>query len=218
MTLSSRQIERYSRQIIVPEAGGVGQERLLAARVGLVGEADDVEPVLAYLAGAGVGRIDLRIADAEACARIVERYRGLNPDARITTAQALADDTTLIVAIAGSSFALDQIAEFCGESWDAPLIFVRTDTPPTLAIFPTRSPCAVCANVGLLRPFTTRAETAGFVVATAAAEAFRTMVGRPSAVRATLFEFDGYRPAVREIEARSEAPNCGCANVARDSQ
>jgi hypothetical protein len=214
MALSDRQIERYSRQIIVPEAGGIGQERLLAARVALVGEAGELEAVLAYLAGAGVGRIDLRIADKDASARIVARYESLNPDARLATTEALADDTTLMIAIAGSSSAMEQVAEFCRESWDAPLILVRTDTPPTLAVFPARPPCPVCASVGALRPFTTRAETAGFVVAAAAAEAFRTIVGRPSAARATLLEFDGYRPAVREIETHSEFADCACANVA----
>jgi hypothetical protein len=214
MTLSDRQIERYSRQIIVPEAGGIGQERLLAARVALVGEADELEPVLTYLAGAGVGRIDLRIADKDASARMVARYHSFNPDARIASAEALADDTTLIVAIAGSSSAIEQVAEFCRESWDAPLILVRTGTSPTLAVFPARPPCPVCASVGALRPFTTRAETAGFVVAAVAAEAFRTIVGRPSAARATLLEFDGYRPTMREIETLPGCADCGCASVA----
>ena len=218
MTLSDKQIERYSRQIIVAEAGGIGQERLLAARVALVGDADELEPVLTYLAAAGVGRIDLRIADKDASARMVARYRNLNPDARIASAEARAADTTLIVAVAGSSSAIEQVAEFCRESWTAPLIFVRTDTPPMLAVLPARPPCPVCASVGTLRPFSTRAEAAGFVVAAAAAEAFRTIVGRPSAARATLLEFDGYRPTMREIETLPEPADCGCASVAHASR
>jgi len=35
--LTDAQIERYGRQIILPEVGGRGQERLLAARVAVAG-------------------------------------------------------------------------------------------------------------------------------------------------------------------------------------
>ena len=57
MTLTDAQIDRYSRQIIVPRIGGRGQERILAARMLLVGDARDIEAPRAYLAGAGVGTI-----------------------------------------------------------------------------------------------------------------------------------------------------------------
>ena len=43
MTLTDVQIDRYSRQIIVPRIGGRGQERILAARMILVGDARDLE-------------------------------------------------------------------------------------------------------------------------------------------------------------------------------
>ena len=65
MTLTDAQIDRYSRQIIVPRIGGRGQERILAARMLLVGDARDIEVPLAYLAGAGVGTIvTVQINDA----------------------------------------------------------------------------------------------------------------------------------------------------------
>ncbi len=60
MSLTDAQIDRYSRQIIVPHIGGRGQERLLAARILLAGDARDIEAPLAYLAGAGVGSISLK--------------------------------------------------------------------------------------------------------------------------------------------------------------
>jgi len=55
--LSDEQVERYSRQIILAEIGPVGQARLLAARVAIVGQGAAAERALAYLAAAGVGTI-----------------------------------------------------------------------------------------------------------------------------------------------------------------
>lgn len=57
--LSEAQIERYSRQIILPQLGGRGQETLLRARVLVNGGALQTTTLL-YLAAAGVGTIGLR--------------------------------------------------------------------------------------------------------------------------------------------------------------
>jgi molybdopterin/thiamine biosynthesis adenylyltransferase len=57
MRLDDEQIERYSRQLILQEVGPRGQERLLAARVAVVGTDAAAERVVAYLAAAGVGAI-----------------------------------------------------------------------------------------------------------------------------------------------------------------
>jgi hypothetical protein len=59
--LSERQIERYARHILLPEIGGEGQRRLLAATVAVeLGAARAAEvAALAYLAAAGVGRLVL---------------------------------------------------------------------------------------------------------------------------------------------------------------
>jgi hypothetical protein len=55
VTLSDDQVERYSRQILLPEVGGRGQERLLAARVVLRGDAAVASFAADLLAAAGVG-------------------------------------------------------------------------------------------------------------------------------------------------------------------
>jgi molybdopterin/thiamine biosynthesis adenylyltransferase len=63
--LDETQIRRYARHILLPEIGGRGQERLLAATVVVeLGEDRAAEvAALAYLAAAGVGRLIVRGGD-----------------------------------------------------------------------------------------------------------------------------------------------------------
>jgi adenylyltransferase/sulfurtransferase len=59
ISLSNREIERYSRHLIMPEVGMEGQKRLKSAKVLLVGTGGLGSPIAMYLAAAGVGTIGL---------------------------------------------------------------------------------------------------------------------------------------------------------------
>jgi molybdopterin-synthase adenylyltransferase len=102
MDFTDTQLHRYSRHIILPEVGGVGQERLLRSKVLVVGAGGLGAPLLLYLAAAGVGTIgiidddvvDLSnlqrqvIHDESALGQLkvqsaAARIQALNPDVRV---------------------------------------------------------------------------------------------------------------------------------------
>ena len=61
--LTDAQRDRYSRHLLLPEVGEVGQAKLLASRVLLLGAGGLGSPAALYLAAAGVGTIGLVDAD-----------------------------------------------------------------------------------------------------------------------------------------------------------
>lgn len=102
--LTPAQVSRYSRHLLVPQIGMLGQRRLRAARVAVVGAGGLGSPVLSYLAAAGVGVLtvidddvvdvtnlqrqvihrsgDVGVAKVDSAARAVHE---VNPDVAVTT-------------------------------------------------------------------------------------------------------------------------------------
>ena len=63
MALTDDQLERYSRQIVLAEVGGEGQERLLSSSVFVIGAGGLGTPAVIYLAAAGIGTIGIADPD-----------------------------------------------------------------------------------------------------------------------------------------------------------
>ena len=104
VTLTKKEIERYSRHLIMPEVGMEGQLKLKQAKVLCIGTGGLGAPLGLYLAAAGVGRIGLvdfdRVDDSNLQRQILfstkdvgrpkieaaaDRLHGLNPEIQIDT-------------------------------------------------------------------------------------------------------------------------------------
>lgn len=59
LELSEEELERYARHIVLPQVGGVGQNRLKAASVVVIGAGGIGSAVIPALAGAGIGRLTI---------------------------------------------------------------------------------------------------------------------------------------------------------------
>jgi len=100
--LSDQQRRRYSRHLLIPEIGQAGQQRLLEAKILLIGAGGLGSPAALYLAAAGVGRlgiVDDDVVDETNLQRqvlhstaaldepkvdsAVRRVRELNPDVEV---------------------------------------------------------------------------------------------------------------------------------------
>jgi adenylyltransferase/sulfurtransferase len=70
MSLSSEEVERYARQIVLRGVGGPGQNKLKKARALVLGAGGLGSPALQYLAGAGVGTLGIVDDDAVALSNL----------------------------------------------------------------------------------------------------------------------------------------------------
>ena len=59
LPLTSEQVKRYSRHIIMPQVGSIGQRKLMQSKVLIIGAGGLGSPAAVYLALAGVGTIGI---------------------------------------------------------------------------------------------------------------------------------------------------------------
>jgi adenylyltransferase/sulfurtransferase len=213
MPLTDRQVERYSRQIIIPQFGGRAQERLLASRLRLAGETSEPDSVLSYLVGAGVGTILLQAPiDERRLKRIVDDLRGLNPDAKVVPFADAGEDADAALTLVSGAWSMSTAKTFARAPRSSALIVARLDLPGKVAIMPAAPPCPACAEGELLAPLADRSDAAGLIAMVAAVETLRTLAGvAPAAAR--ILEFDGLEAKSRALAAA--APRCACSGSAR---
>ncbi len=124
--LSDEEVERYSRQLVLPEWGAAAQLALSEASVLVIGAGALGSPVAMYLVGAGVGRMgivdddavelsdlhrqllhftpDVDVSKAKSAAA---KLRFLNPDAVIEPYQVSVEEASAPALVEGQSLVVD---------------------------------------------------------------------------------------------------------------
>lgn len=80
MTLSESELERYSRQLVLPEWSGDAQERLKSATAIVVGAGALGSPAATYLVAAGIGRLGIVDEDAVELSNLHRQPLHYSPD------------------------------------------------------------------------------------------------------------------------------------------
>ncbi len=114
--LTDERIELYSRQILLPELGGRGQRRLLRSSCLLVGTDEALTFAATYLAGAGVGHLDL-LAASDVLVRPLHlaELSDRCPDARVHRLLAAPSCLSRYDAVVASAAAAHRLARSMGE-------------------------------------------------------------------------------------------------------
>lgn len=129
--LTPEQRQRYSRHLLLPEVGAEGQQKLLDARVLLLGAGGLGSPTALYLAAAGVGTIgivDDDVVDVTNLQRQVihatsrigvskvdsaeEAIRDLNPDVRVEKFATRLDASNIMEIVPGWDVIVDGVDNF----------------------------------------------------------------------------------------------------------
>ncbi len=129
--LSNAELDRYARQIVLPQFGGAGQAKLKASHIAIIGAGGIGCPAITYLAAAGVGTLtivdddrveisnlhrqplftdaDIGASKAEVASEAAQR---INPHVRTAPTIAHLDADNAESLLAGASLILDGCDNF----------------------------------------------------------------------------------------------------------
>ncbi|MDA4127287.1 MAG: molybdopterin-synthase adenylyltransferase MoeB [Thaumarchaeota archaeon] len=171
-SLTRAEFERYSRQIVMPEIGPEGQERLKASSVLVVGVGGLGTPAAVFLAAAGVGRIGLADFDTVQASNLhrqvlyseedlgrkkVEvaraRLQRINPHTKIETYDTKLDSTNALEILRGYDVIIDGTDNFPARYLlgDASVLLEKPDVYASvfrldgqMTVFAKAGPCHRC--------------------------------------------------------------------------
>ena len=129
--LSAEERTRYARHLLLPDLGALGQRRLRAARVLVVGAGGLGSPVLLYLAAAGVGTIGVADDDVVETVNLqrqvvhgvadvgrpktesaADAVRAISPSTEVVAHSARLDATTALTVVADYDLVVDGADNF----------------------------------------------------------------------------------------------------------
>jgi len=131
MDLSESQLERYSRNILLDAVGFEGQEKLMQARVLIIGTGGLGSPAAMYCAAAGVGTIGIVDSDVVELSNLQrqiihstgdigspkvksarEKIEAINPDVIVEPIEAFVNAANIGSIIDGYDFVIDGTDNF----------------------------------------------------------------------------------------------------------
>jgi len=222
--LSDTQVERYSRQIVLPQVGGRGQVALLSATVTIHGSSDLAEMAALYLAAAGVGH--LRVSRPTAAA-----IEGLNPDCHLAVEEGR--DPAIDGVRSGVVLCADAGADTCAAvnaaciAVHVPMIFgdaaAAVGRMGVCAGFEPHAPCYMCLSRSMgsasgsgaapapVNPFGNM--TAGFIGTLLATEAMIILLRVRPSLTGRLVTFDALAGEVYDVPAPKDPRCTACGGV-----
>src|ERR671932_209732 len=199
-TLSREQRERYSRHLLIPEVGVEGQQKLLDAKVLLLGAGGLGSPTALYLAAAGVGTlciVDNDAVDASNVMEIIDGYDVVVDGLDNFPTRYLLNDASVrkgIPVVSASILGFDgQLAVFA--PYEGPCYRCLYPTPPPAELAPS---CGANGVLGVLPG------TMGLLQAT---EVIKLITGAGDPLIGRLLMYDALAATTTELKVRRD-PEC----------
>jgi adenylyltransferase/sulfurtransferase len=228
--LDGPRIARWARQLLVPGFGAAGQERLLAARIRVVGAGGVATPALVALAQAGAGTIWIDDPEPVApddllgwlytpadvgrprTAVAVAALTGLSRFIKVAASPAGGAPSAALICVASAALALEA-AEVARRGKIPHVVLELDGEAGQLVSIPPGAPCFACGR------FTAAGErppvAASLALASLAAQELLRLVVEPEVKEGRRFDVVRGVPGVR---ATQRLPGCVCGQTGTASE